>query len=82
MSGLVRAAEDSSVSPGLLGFLVVALLGVATWLLLRSMTRHLRRVDVSASARGGPQPATSGPAEAQAQAREDDKKVDEGGDRA
>ena len=71
MSGLVRAAEDSSVSPGLLGFLVVALLGVATWLLLRSMTRHLRRVDVSASGREGLM-----------EAPEDNKDVDEGGDRA
>lgn len=44
---LLRAVEDAKVNPGLLGFVVVALLGVATWLLLRSMIRHLRRVDVS-----------------------------------
>ena len=41
----VRAVEESNVNPGLLGFVVVAVLGVATWLLIRSMTRHLRKVD-------------------------------------
>ena len=39
------AVEESNVNPGLLGFVVVALLGVATWLLIRSMQRHLRKVD-------------------------------------
>ena len=47
-----RAVEDSSVNPGLLGFVVVALLGVATWLLVRSMLRHLRRVDIPESDEG------------------------------
>ncbi len=56
MNGLVRAAEDNSVSPGLLGFLVVALLGVATWLLLRSMTRHLRRVEFDDESQEPPEP--------------------------
>ena len=40
-----RAVEDSEVNPGLLGFVVVALLGVATWLLIRSMQRRLKKVD-------------------------------------
>jgi hypothetical protein len=33
------------VNPGALGFLVVALLGVATWLLIRSMQKQLGRID-------------------------------------
>ena len=37
--------DKSNVNPGVLGFVVVALLGVATWLLIRSMQRHLRKVD-------------------------------------
>jgi hypothetical protein len=41
----VRAIADSKVSPGVLGFLVVAALGVATWLLIRSMNRQMRKVD-------------------------------------
>jgi hypothetical protein len=36
--------DESLVTPGALGFAVVLLLGIATWLLLRSMNRHLRKV--------------------------------------
>ena len=42
---VVFAVDESNVNPGLLGFVVVALLGVATWLLIRSMQRHLRKVN-------------------------------------
>lgn len=40
--------EDYDISPGLLGFMVVFVIGIALWLLLRSMVGHLRRVDVTA----------------------------------
>ena len=43
---VVRAVDDSSVTPGVLGFVVVALLGVATWLLIRSMNRQMRKIDI------------------------------------
>lgn len=39
------AVEDSKVTPGLLGFLVVAALAAATWLLVRSMSRHLKKIN-------------------------------------
>jgi hypothetical protein len=42
----VRAVEESNVNPGLLGFMVVALLGVATWLLIRSMNRQIKKIDL------------------------------------
>jgi len=42
----VLAVDDSAVSPGVLGFLVVALLGVATYLLIRSMNRQIKRIDL------------------------------------
>ena len=38
-------ADGSGVGPGLLGFLVVAGLGVALILLYRSLRRQLRRID-------------------------------------
>jgi hypothetical protein len=38
------AYSEDQVTPGVLGLLVVVLLGVATWLLLRSLNRHLGRV--------------------------------------
>lgn len=43
---LVLAVEESKVTPGVLGFLVVALLGVATYLLIRSMNRQIGRIDL------------------------------------
>lgn len=47
---VVRAIQDQNVSPGVLGFLVVAALGVATWLLIRSMTRQIRKIDFAEDA--------------------------------
>lgn len=38
------APDPDSVTPGLLGFLVVFLLAIVTWLLLRNMTARLRRM--------------------------------------
>lgn len=35
------------VSPGMGGFLAFAVLGVALWLLVWSMSRHLRRVNLN-----------------------------------
>jgi hypothetical protein len=40
------AVDESKVTPGLLGFVVVALLGVATYLLIRSMNRRIRNIDL------------------------------------
>lgn len=40
------AVDESKVTPGLLGFAVVALLGLATYLLIRSMNRQIRRIDL------------------------------------
>lgn len=46
----IGAAEsaDSSVGPGLLGFLVVIFLLVALFVLYRSMRKQIRRVDFDA----------------------------------
>jgi hypothetical protein len=35
------------ISPGLLGFIVVVILGLATWLLVRSMAKQLRKLDAN-----------------------------------
>jgi hypothetical protein len=40
----LAAASASAVVPGVLGFLVVAALGVALFFLLRSMNKQLRKV--------------------------------------
>ena len=62
---VLLAIQDQKVSPGVLGFLVVAALGVATWLLIRSMTRQIHKIDFSEDAIGAerqkpPVPETGG----------------------
>lgn len=49
--------DESKVTPGLLGFLVVAALGAATYLLIRSMNRQLRRIDLPKDPPGEPEEA-------------------------
>ncbi|HEY6297681.1 MAG TPA: hypothetical protein VIX15_18645 [Streptosporangiaceae bacterium] len=52
--GVLAAAASSSsandIEPGVLGFLVVAALGVALVFLLRSMNKHLRKITPDPSA--------------------------------
>jgi hypothetical protein len=54
--------NPNKVSPGFAGFLVVFLIAIATIMLVRSMTKHLRRVRYS------PDPAA--PEQTQAQFRD------------
>lgn len=44
MTDLAAAAAANNVVTGVLGFLVVAVLGLAMFFLLRSMNKHLRKV--------------------------------------
>lgn len=39
------AVESAKVTPGILGFVVFAALGVGTWWILKAMNGSLRRVD-------------------------------------
>ncbi|MFD0276522.1 hypothetical protein ACFVHB_21820 [Kitasatospora sp. NPDC127111] len=39
------ALDETKVTPGLLGFVVFAALGVATWFLAKSMNKQFKRVD-------------------------------------
>ena len=55
------SARDSEVSPGLLGFAVVALLGVATWLLFRSMNKQFRKIDLPRDDEPGGRESTGKP---------------------
>jgi hypothetical protein len=58
MSSLAVGDDTSGFGPGWLGFLVLFLMAVATYLLIRSMTGHLRKVRYS------PDPAAPGAADA------------------
>ena len=50
----------SSAAPGAIGFLVVAGMGLAIFFLFRSMTKHLRKVNLAAENTAAP-PAKAGP---------------------
>ncbi|MFF4344142.1 hypothetical protein ACFY00_29955 [Kitasatospora sp. NPDC001540] len=39
------ALDEAKVTPGLLGFVVFAVLGVATWFLLKSMNARFKKID-------------------------------------
>jgi hypothetical protein len=42
--------DESVVNPGLVGFLVVAAMGVALYLLVKSMRRQISRIEVPSEA--------------------------------
>ncbi|WP_049570792.1 hypothetical protein [Streptomyces sp. SBT349] len=49
MSELLPLAEELNeytVTPGVLGFIVFAVLGVGVWILLKSMSKHLGRIAI------------------------------------
>lgn len=48
---MVQAVDADQARPGLVGFAVVLAMAVALYFLLRSLAKHLRRVDVDRDAR-------------------------------
>ncbi|GAA3391623.1 hypothetical protein GCM10017752_25020 [Streptomyces roseoviridis] len=60
------AAEEldkNKVTPGVLGFVVFAVLALAVWMLMKSMNRHMHKVDfVEAPDPAAAAPTTKGPA--------------------
>ncbi|MBD0745360.1 hypothetical protein [Streptomyces sp. CBMA152] len=42
---LAKEVDDNKVTPGVLGFIVFAALAVGVWMLMKSMNRHMRKVD-------------------------------------
>jgi hypothetical protein len=51
--------NPNQVSPGLLGFIICCLLGVATWFLVKSMSKQLGKIDfdyVDESVEADPEP--------------------------
>ncbi|MEU7020302.1 hypothetical protein ABZ990_06540 [Streptomyces sp. NPDC046203] len=52
--------DQSKVTPGVLGFVVFAVLALAVWGLMKSMNRHMGKVDFAEA----PDPAAAGAAAA------------------
>ncbi|TSB17596.1 hypothetical protein FNJ62_27195 [Streptomyces benahoarensis] len=68
---LADSFDKDKVTPGILGFIVFAVIGGAVWLLMKSMNRHMGKVDfeekegatASAGASASPASASSAAAE-------------------
>ncbi|MEU8822483.1 hypothetical protein [Streptomyces sp. NPDC048636] len=52
---LAKELDENKVTPGVLGFIVFALIGGAVWLLMKSMNKHMKKVDFDE----GPEPAAA-----------------------
>lgn len=66
---LAEKLDEYTVTPGVLGFIVFAVLGLGVWVLLKSMSKQLGRIDFKEQAEadgegGAPQPASSASASA------------------
>ncbi|MER7932767.1 MULTISPECIES: hypothetical protein [unclassified Streptomyces] len=46
---LAKEVDENKVTPGVLGFIVFAVMAVAVWGLMKSMTKHMRKVDFKES---------------------------------
>ncbi|MGI5349161.1 hypothetical protein ACQEU8_13335 [Streptomyces sp. CA-250714] len=60
---LAKDLDENKVTPGVLGFIVFALIGAAVWMLMKSMNKHMKRVDFEE------QPADEQPAAEEASAK-------------
>ncbi|MFD9795732.1 hypothetical protein ACFWXK_32810 [Streptomyces sp. NPDC059070] len=50
---LAKEVDDNKVTPGVLGFIVFAALAVGVWMLMKSMNRHMGKVDFEESPEQG-----------------------------
>ncbi|MEU6483309.1 hypothetical protein [Streptomyces sp. NPDC046887] len=46
---LAKELDENKVTPGVLGFIVFAVMALAVWALMKSMNRHMKRVDFEES---------------------------------
>ncbi|NNJ06709.1 hypothetical protein HHX38_21615 [Streptomyces sp. PKU-MA01144] len=53
---LAKELDENKVTPGVLGFIVFAVMAAGVWLLMKSMNRHMNRVNFEEA------PAPSAPA--------------------
>ncbi|MGW1270744.1 hypothetical protein, partial [Streptomyces sp. NPDC002491] len=60
---LAKEVDENKVTPGVLGFIVFAAMAVAVWGLMRSMSKHMGKVDFkeSGAERWGAGPAGGAP---------------------
>ncbi|MGW6733220.1 hypothetical protein [Streptomyces sp. NBC_00299] len=59
LATLAKEVDEDKVTPGVLGFIVFAVMALAVWALMKSMNRHMSKVDFAES----PAAKTEGSAE-------------------
>ncbi|MFI0237196.1 hypothetical protein [Streptomyces sp. NPDC016845] len=52
-----QEVDENKVTPGVLGFIVFAVMALAVWGLMKSMNRHMGKVDFKEKAGPGTEPA-------------------------
>ncbi|MGW1065904.1 hypothetical protein ACWD4F_15480 [Streptomyces aureus] len=55
---LAKEVDENKVTPGVLGFIVFAVMALAVWGLMKSMNRHMGKVDFEQDPEG--EPASAG----------------------
>ncbi|MGY5010800.1 hypothetical protein ACWCY6_22410 [Streptomyces sp. 900105755] len=50
---LAKEVDENKVTPGVLGFIVFAVMALAVWGLMKSMNKHMQKVDFKESAQTG-----------------------------
>ncbi len=50
---LAKEVDENKVTPGVLGFIVFAAMAVAVWGLMKSMNKHMGKVDFKETSDGG-----------------------------
>ena len=55
-----QEVDEDKVTPGVLGFIVFAAMALAVWALMKSMSKHMGKVDFKESADDGASGGTAG----------------------
>ncbi|MEV4336396.1 hypothetical protein [Streptomyces sp. NPDC049590] len=54
---LAKEVDQNKVTPGVLGFIVFAVMALAVWGLMKSMSKHMQKVDFKETPDTGAEPA-------------------------
>lgn len=65
-----KEVDEDKVTPGVLGFIVFAAMALAVWALMKSMSRHMNRVDFTQVPDPKADQPEQSPADAEANAAE------------
>jgi hypothetical protein len=67
LAPLAKEVDENKVTPGVLGFIVFAVMALAVWGLMKSMNRHMGKVDFKEAPDPKADPSADPSAEAESQ---------------